>query len=217
MKRGAGVTAYLCSACLGAAIAAILWITILMRTQSEIRQILPPLWSYGEMLRGNIKVVLETAGNVLMFLPLGMMLHAVCKTGFCWTTALLFGASACIELSQLAFRLGYFEFDDLLHNTLGGIIGYGIWPLLRLPRLELPVRRTVTVAVLAAVLTLMTCYGAETLHKAHMRSFAALSDREDSPNLLILNGNSGEVGKTKVRVQYKRDGTITIRGESDIR
>ena len=34
--------------------------------------------------------------------------------------------SSVIELSQLALKRGLCEFDDVFHNTLGCVIGYGV-------------------------------------------------------------------------------------------
>jgi glycopeptide antibiotics resistance protein len=49
-------------------------------------------------------------------------------TGFFCQVALLgFLTSLSIELLQLVLKRGLFEFDDMFHNTLGVIIGYGIW------------------------------------------------------------------------------------------
>jgi glycopeptide antibiotics resistance protein len=36
-----------------------------------------------------------------------------------------------VECTQLLFKLGYFEIDDILHNCLGAMIGYGGVSLLR--------------------------------------------------------------------------------------
>ncbi len=46
-----------------------------------------------------------------------------------WLKAILFGlcASSSIELCQLVFRLGLFEFDDILNNTVGMMTGYGVY------------------------------------------------------------------------------------------
>lgn len=35
--------------------------------------------------------------------------------------------SVCIEVVQLVFHRGLFEFDDMFHNTLGTLIGIGIF------------------------------------------------------------------------------------------
>ena len=42
-----------------------------------------------------------------------------------WITALITGLlmSICIEVIQLVFHRGLFEFDDMIHNTLGAVIG----------------------------------------------------------------------------------------------
>ena len=35
-----------------------------------------------------------------------------------------FALSSAIEILQLILKKGLFEFDDIFHNTLGGIIGW---------------------------------------------------------------------------------------------
>ena len=37
-----------------------------------------------------------------------------------------FGISAVIEVSQLLFRRGLFEWDDMIHNALGCMIGCAV-------------------------------------------------------------------------------------------
>ena len=34
-----------------------------------------------------------------------------------------------LEVFQLITKRGYFEIDDLIHNTLGVVIGYGLYRL----------------------------------------------------------------------------------------
>lgn len=38
-----------------------------------------------------------------------------------------FSFSVCIEFLQLVWKRGTCEFDDIFHNTLGCMIGYGIY------------------------------------------------------------------------------------------
>jgi len=45
------------------------------------------------------------------------------------------GLSFGIEVIQLVFKLGLFEFDDVFHNVLGAVIGYGLWRVWRKFRL----------------------------------------------------------------------------------
>ena len=68
-------------------------------------------------------------GNVIGFVPYGALLPAMQKKrmGF-WKVALLsFELTLFIEVSQLILRVGSCDVDDMLLNTLGGCIGYGVY------------------------------------------------------------------------------------------
>lgn len=88
----------------------------------EIRR----FYQYRERL-GMKAVVLNLGGNVIGFMPCGFFLPIVSRRGRKWYNAILlcFGLSLCIEITQLWMRVGSFDVDDLLLNTLGGILGYG--------------------------------------------------------------------------------------------
>jgi glycopeptide antibiotics resistance protein len=67
--------------------------------------------------------------NLLLLLPLGFLmpvwfgkLQGVYRTGF---AVMLF--SAGIELLQIIFGVGVGSVDDMILNTLGGLIGYGLF------------------------------------------------------------------------------------------
>lgn len=49
----------------------------------------------------------------------------LCEHDIKWYQALLFGVmiSAVIETSQLVFMCGLFEWDDMIHNGLGCMVG----------------------------------------------------------------------------------------------
>ena len=80
--------------------------------------------------------------NILLFVPLGFLLPSVWKECRTLTRTLLmgFGLSLCIEIVQL-FNYRLTDVDDLITNTLGTVLGYGLYVLLseRL-RLKLPPR-----------------------------------------------------------------------------
>lgn len=63
--------------------------------------------------------------NILLFVPLGFLLGD--KKG------ILFGflLSVTIELVQLIFRLGFCEMDDVLNNTIGTVVGVGLFYILQ--------------------------------------------------------------------------------------
>lgn len=68
--------------------------------------------------------------NVFLFMPFGFLLPFTLKRGFFQTLLLGMVFSACIEAIQYFFSLGFCEFDDVFHNTLGTALGYGQWKLL---------------------------------------------------------------------------------------
>lgn len=99
---------------------------------AEIRR----FWVYRKQI-GIGKVISNLAGNVIGFLPFGMLLPAFSRrfrSGIL-VTFLSFDVSLCIELIQLTFKVGIFDVDDIMMNTLGGLIGYGIFVILYYGRL----------------------------------------------------------------------------------
>ncbi|MBD5087546.1 MAG: VanZ family protein [Clostridiales bacterium] len=70
--------------------------------------------------------IVNIFGNVLAFAPFGFLLPIVSKqnrTFFC-VVLYSFEFSLFIELIQLSFQVGTFDVDDLLMNTMGGMLGY---------------------------------------------------------------------------------------------
>ena len=71
--------------------------------------------------------------NYLMFVPLGFLIPIGIKRFKLWwrVTACGFGLSLLIEVFQLILHRGIFEPDDLLANTVGCMIGYGVYRIFR--------------------------------------------------------------------------------------
>ena len=91
---------------------------------------LTPFWSYkAAMEEGNEFLVWQIIYNVVMFMPWGVFLAIMWdkmkKPHWNIGSALL--ASVLIEATQFVLKCGTIEFDDVFHNVLGGITGYGIW------------------------------------------------------------------------------------------
>ena len=65
-------------------------------------------------------------GNVLAFMPLGVLIPVSFPGVDRWWMILLhsFWLSLCIELFQLVSHFGAFDVDDILLNTLGGLLGF---------------------------------------------------------------------------------------------
>lgn len=66
--------------------------------------------------------------NILMFVPLGIMLPLIFEKCEKWYITYLAGfvATLFIEILQLVSKRGIFELDDILNNTIGCMIGYGL-------------------------------------------------------------------------------------------
>ena len=91
----------------------ILAVTVLSRKAgSAMTYKLIPFWSYSHPQ--HYKQILL---NIIMFIPVGLL-------GATWKTVGLAAIySTMIELSQLISYRGLFEFDDIIHNTLGAALG----------------------------------------------------------------------------------------------
>lgn len=73
--------------------------------------------------------LLNLAGNVIGFMPFGALLPILARsTRKAWRVGLLsLEISALIEVSQLLFQVGCFDVDDMILNTLGGVLGYAVF------------------------------------------------------------------------------------------
>lgn len=100
--------------------------TLLTRNPGEriIKYI--PLWSWCDVItKGNMRLLKQIVLNCILLFPMGLLLPlAAGKRIRAWRGFLLgFAFSALIETSQLVFRLGWFEWDDMLHNGVGCMLG----------------------------------------------------------------------------------------------
>jgi len=79
-------------------------------------------------------VVINLLGNVVAFMPFGALIRWVVDRKMRWfqATGYTFLFSLCVELLQLVARVGVFDVDDLILNTLGGLMGFWIYYLLLL-------------------------------------------------------------------------------------
>ena len=82
-------------------------------------------WIYREQL-GVFAVVTNLLGNVVGFVPFGFMLPLIVRRarGFFLITLLGFALSLFVEVVQLITKVGCFDVDDLILNTLGAAVGY---------------------------------------------------------------------------------------------
>lgn len=82
---------------------------------------------YGDIIRAGIpRFIYLFFGNIVWFVPLGFYLSFVKKASV--LKALLFGflLSLFIETTQYILGTGISEIDDLILNTFGSLVGWGI-------------------------------------------------------------------------------------------
>ncbi len=93
-----------------------------------------PFKSLFDMVNNNISVtrILENVlGNIAIFIPFGLLFPIIQKDKS--PKIMLYGliTSALIEIIQYVFALGSSDIDDLVFNTLGTIIGYVLYKIIR--------------------------------------------------------------------------------------
>lgn len=71
-------------------------------------------------------VCINLFGNIAAFVPFGLFVPLLShKQRYWWRVVLLsFDFSLIVELLQLVSKVGSFDVDDLLLNTIGGFVGY---------------------------------------------------------------------------------------------
>ncbi len=79
------------------------------------------------------EIILNLVGNIAMFIPLGIVWPSVFKQLDTPAKAIAagMGISLCIELLQLPFFGRATDIDDLILNSAGYIIGYGLYLIAR--------------------------------------------------------------------------------------
>lgn len=100
--------------------------TVFTRTPNGMHNYeLIPFCSWAEAASGNLEYLKEIVLNMILFLPAGLLLPFVFHKKTLVRHAVLFGAlcSFIIECSQLFFCRGLFEWDDMIGNSIGTMIG----------------------------------------------------------------------------------------------
>ena len=96
--------------------------TVIFRTAGATRRYdFHPFWSYDRP-----ELLVENIMNVIVFIPVGMILGSLLRVKGSWLVALLIGCSISItiEALQFWFMKGFSEVDDVMHNTVGCLMGW---------------------------------------------------------------------------------------------
>ena len=111
----------------------LLYKTVLSRPSNENRgHNFHPFWSYSAFQEGAKHLLSDNIMNVVAFVPVGLLLGCALRS-MTWWKVLLFGGvvSVSIETMQFVLKRGFAETDDVMHNLIGSLMGYGICSLVR--------------------------------------------------------------------------------------
>ena len=108
------------------------YLAVLRRTPHEVAAEFTPFWSYRATVSGKygIDVYAQIIENIVIFLPIGFFLPFLLgEKRSSFHSAFLFGfaLSVVAEVCQYIFSLGVCETDDLINNTVGAVVGFGLW------------------------------------------------------------------------------------------
>lgn len=93
-------------------------------------------WSYRKWFSGDAALGREIMANIAMFIPFGLLMSALWPSRFSGKVRAIIVVSAAmifslfIETLQLFRMRGLFEWDDLVSNTGGALIGVAVYDLL---------------------------------------------------------------------------------------
>lgn len=113
--------------------------TVIFRETSDTIKYKPTnIETYKEIIeKGSFHIHPEILMNVLVFVPLGLLGCSASKSVKWWQILMIgCGVSVSIELLQYILKRGTTEIGDVLHNTLGCLIGYGIYELIQIVRIK---------------------------------------------------------------------------------
>lgn len=100
--------------------------TVFTRTTKQYYEYeLELFWSWKAVYNGSQELLKENLLNMVLLFPVGILLPFLHRHKLSWHRGLITGTliSLFIETSQLIFRRGLFEWDDMIHNGIGCMIG----------------------------------------------------------------------------------------------
>lgn len=85
----------------------------------------------GSFDENGVILLREIVYNILLFIPLGIYICMLkSEWSFVKKTLPIIGLTLALEVIQFIFAIGRTDITDIFNNTLGGIIGIGIYALL---------------------------------------------------------------------------------------
>lgn len=112
---------------------AVFFIT-LFRAAGKQKLILTPFWEWAQLFTASNKLhwIIQIGLNIVLFIPFGFLIPQLFRQlqSPLRTIGCGFLSSVLIETVQYIAERGYTETDDMIHNTLGTIIGFLLYRML---------------------------------------------------------------------------------------
>ena len=146
--------------CFAVYLFAVLWYTIGKRAAGYYPGQFDLFWSYKQWAGGDRGLGVAILANIAMFMPFGFLAAAMQKKAR--KPAVLriglsaFAFSAFIETAQYILMRGMFEFDDMINNVLGALLGIAF---LRMMRRYLPEKYLPPLLAVAGTGIVLCCLG----------------------------------------------------------
>ena len=105
------------------------------RVRNDVHLIISPFWKIRAIMNGGASRAWlrnEFLLNVLLMLQIGVLAPVFfINRRFLWTVVAGVGVSISIEMLQFLTHRGFAEIDDVIFNTLGVLVGFGIYSLIQ--------------------------------------------------------------------------------------
>jgi glycopeptide antibiotics resistance protein len=92
------------------------------------KTIVPQVMGQGNHLIDMVNLI----GNIIPFMPIGLLAPLVFRSTS-WQRVLVLGVvtGLTFEVTEVIFRVGIFDVDDVILNAFGVIVGYGVFAVLK--------------------------------------------------------------------------------------
>ncbi|RCX23866.1 VanZ like protein [Fontibacillus phaseoli] len=102
-------------------------------TQADFMYNLKPLFTIKQFLHVDSShsdaAMINLIGNIVVFTPFGVLLPMILKGRLSKSLLIFIAGLFILETVQLLSRRGSFDIDDFILNSLGYLIGFGVYKL----------------------------------------------------------------------------------------
>lgn len=114
-------------------------------------QLVPNKWPL--MFPGILSIWIFDLGNIVAFIPFGILIPKLLNIDFKKFVFLFISAIFLLEILQSITRLGAFDINDIISNTLGATIGYIMYKKVFLSKLSI---RSFVISVIIVIISIVS-------------------------------------------------------------